>query len=195
MVSIFVCCEQGIYKYMEEYIRSFLSTLGAQLLVVNIETYQYNNDNVYIFIQKVPVKLLKVPLKRMYLLNTEQTTIPKCKAVLTAVLKQGIKVIDYSRENIGVIGQDVLHMPYQFNETEITNLKRHTMSVPKQYDVIFVGFLSEKRKKVYDALVEKGVKMLNINEKWHGERDKLIGSAKVLLNVHFSNDSIKMLIY
>ena len=193
--KVFVCCEEKIYRYMKEYIASFIDALNWQLLLINIGYNEYNNDDMYVFIQTIPNILLENPGKHMAIINTEQMTLEEndarhlplanIKKILsdpTAYLN--IKRFDYSIENIRLCNDNMILLPYQYHINEITLLKKFIFETEKKYDVVFLGHLSPKRKKIYDDLVAKGINMLHVNGKWDNVRDQQISSAKILLNVH-----------
>ena len=107
------------------------------------------------------------------------------------ILDKQIKVMDYSVENIQLMGNNYranqIYLPYQYNPTEISKLKKFLSVTEKKYDVIFVGGLSPKRKKIFDEL-SKRVSIFQVNDMWLDPRDKKIASGKILLNVHYDTD-------
>lgn len=187
MVHKYCCYMSYVYKYVEEYLDSFIDELGLNKLVIDREQHVFSEKNIYVFIQTVATAVIHFN-KNIFLINIEQLTRENYKKYILDCLSHKIKIFDYSVENIRHINRDnkISWLPYQINDTEINKLKNHNM-VEKKYDVAFVGTISPKRKKILEQLKEKGYNVLEIHA-FGDERDKYIGSAKILLNVHYAND-------
>jgi len=57
------------------------------------------------------------------------------------------------------------------------------------YDVCFIGWLSDRRCQIAENLRQRGVfvKLINIYDSVYGdERDKIIAKSKILLNIHYN---------
>jgi len=180
---------------MIEYMESIINGLQLKYLIVNdTNKYPYNDNDIYIFIQKIPDKLLlRQNNDNILLLNTEQYTRDHIKKYLTDIMNKNIKIIDYSPENIKCFNNDtnIKYLPYQYNDVEINKLKHLFLTTNKKYDVVFIGCIlpkSPRRKKIYDELEKRGIKMLNIYGKWNNARDIDTYSAKILLNIHHADD-------
>jgi len=194
--KVFVCCESKNYHYMIEYVTSFIDLIDGTVLLIDSNYDEYNESDIYIFLQTIPSKLLQRPIRKM-IINTEQMTLKEhnVKYGLIMAITQmahrippydNIPVFDYSKENIKLLNTDrVLWIPYQYREDEISVLKQLVIETAKIYDVVFIGFLSIKRKKIYDALVACGITILNVDETWGIDRDKLASQGKILLNIHY----------
>lgn len=113
----------------------------------------------------------------MFLLNTEQMTMPQySKHVLNDILKCKLPVIDYSMENIKIIQKSCpqtkcIHLPFPVSITP------HT----KTHDVSVLGN-SKHRKEVINSL---NTKYIDFNGKWGKDKDNIVKTSKVLLNVHY----------
>ncbi|ARF09962.1 glycosyltransferase [Indivirus ILV1] len=195
--TLIVCCEEKIYKYMKDYITSWIGQLNAKLLLVsNLDNCQYNTSNIYLFIQKIPKKLFHSPLNNIYLISTEQITNSEFSDLIKNVIAKNISIIEYSIENIKFINNkyqlanenDILYLPYQYYEDEVKTLKKYIGDTQKTYDVVIVGWLSPTREKIYNELISNGIKVLHLNLIWDDARDKAISSAKILLNIHQSKN-------
>ena len=55
----------------------------------------------------------------------------------------------------------------------------------KTYDVVFVGWISQRRKNIVTELTKRGFKVLIMERKWGTSRDIDISKAKLLLNIHY----------
>ncbi len=71
-------------------------------------------------------------------------------------------------------------LPYQLND-------RENAEQDKIYDCAMIGMNSDRRRNIYQQLLKRGVRVLNV-EGWGFMRDNLLFRCKVLVNVHFSED-------
>jgi hypothetical protein len=154
-----------------EYVMSFGKKFALKLAELN-NLKSYTNDNMYIFIQKIPDDLLNNPklCKNMILLNIEQMTTVKYRKIMTQVLNKNIKVIDYSIENINLINEfypksRIKHIPYQYEAAEVDKLEVFVKNTPKLFDIAFTGWVSPRRKKFLICLKMKDLmyKLSKIN--------------------------------
>lgn len=184
--TIYVCYTAELHNSITEYAESFIQAFDAKILITNM-VYNYNNCDVYLFIQRIPDMLLLNPIKNMYLINISQLTVPECNYMITEVIEKKIKVIDYSVENIKILGTDILHLPYQYTGVEIENLKNYIDHSEKGYDVVIYGCLTPRVKYIYDELVKRNIKVLHLENIWNSKRDIRMSTAKLLLNVHLDD--------
>ncbi|QKF94521.1 hypothetical protein QKU48_gp1063 [Fadolivirus algeromassiliense] len=183
--NIIICINNNIMIYMYEYIRSLVLPLKCKIMFNNLN-YQYEDNNIYIFIQSLPLNVINKLNKNMFLLNTEQLTIDMWKNRMETILKNDIQLIDYSSENISLLNNNnIIQLPYQYNEEEINHLKKLINENNKTYDVVFVGNISSRRRYVCDELLKNGIKVLILDRKYGNNRDMEISNAKILLNIHF----------
>ncbi|AAV50415.1 hypothetical protein [Acanthamoeba castellanii mimivirus] len=179
------------FKYFRDYLDSFANKLKLVYVgLIDINEYDYIDDptHVYIFCQSITKELLEKKFNKI-LLNTEQLSIPKYFDIIKNYLKH-LTIIDYSIENIALINDPkVIHIPYQYKETEIAVLKKYYQEIPKQYDVAYCGTMSPRRRLILDQLKSNGVVVMEIcQSKWGQERDMLIASCKMLINIHHSDN-------
>ena len=103
-------------------------------------------------------------------------------------MNKNIKVIDYSLENIILLNnhQNLIYFPYQCENDKLIPL----ISIPKLYDIVFIGLISSRRNYICEEIQKKGIRVLNMNsyDKWGDVRDKEISQAKILLNIHFAEN-------
>ena len=191
--NIYLCFDQSTVnvQVIIEYVLSFGKKFALKLAELK-KLPSYNDDDLYIFIQRIPDSLMKEPTlcKNMILLNIEQITTPKFKDMMKEVLLKNIKVIDYSIENINLIKEfsdnPIGYLPYQYEPSEISKLETFVKNVPKFFDVAFTGWLSPRRKEIISSLQNKGFKVQLVKNEWANSRDFKITSAKLLLNVHYN---------
>lgn len=194
MNNIYLCFDRKKVnlKVFIEYAMSFGKRYSLKIAELSC-IKSYTDNNLYIFIQRIPDDLLKNPIKNMVLLNIEQITTPKYSDMIKEVLSKNIKVIDYSIENIHLINKispvtnnTIGYLPYQYEPNEVSKLETFVKHTPKMYDIAFTGWLSLRRKVIINKLKEKGFKVQLIKSKWGTNRDFMISSAKILLNIHYN---------
>lgn len=161
---------------MKEYVESFSNEDPIVL---------YNNETVfevdeYLCVRRIP----KLPEgSKVKFLNTEQLCVPEKLAEYKLIVLKADEVFDYSEENIKLVGGT--YLPYK-ERLEETEKLRGYLDVPKEYDVIVVGTESERRKKIINELQCQFLRVYWIKNLFGDERDKQIGKAHVLLNLHYS---------
>jgi Glycosyl transferase family 2 len=171
---------------------------GRQISLIkyrNAEDLKLNTKDLHIFCQIIPDHILRDSKRyKLCLLNTEQLSIKtwqgkKMPEYVSKVLKSGIPVIDYDLYQSQMFDSDIHHyLPYQLYTEELDRLTKLVNGTRKTYDVAFccVGN-STRRKTVNDALVKKGLKVIDVRG-WKSTRDSKIAKAKVLINVHYRDD-------
>ena len=170
---IFVC-NSSIYHYVTEYLESLRVNIKNSIAIRYHDNLDVSDvDNTYIFLHDPPQNYLDH--KNVYVLNTEQLTrIDQ----FVRVMNCRFKLCDYSKGNIQLVEKSLVHyLPYQYNENEIKNIE-------KTKDVIFTGCLSKYR----DEILQKIPNINIIHSGFGDERDAVLFSHKILVNIHFSPD-------
>jgi hypothetical protein len=186
---IYLCYSAELHNFITEYVKTFIDVFDGRPLIVDYDNSHnnYSDNNIYIFIQQIPDVLLLNPIKYMYLINIEQTTVPKYNYMINDIIEKKIKVIDYSIENIKILGNEILHLPYQYVDSDIDNLRNYINQSDKEYDIVIFGDLNPRRQYIYDELVKKDIRVLHLNNIWGVQQDIKISTAKILLNIHFDD--------
>lgn len=184
----------SLYKYFDDYIRSLryqLEKLGESTSLILYENnliHEPTKDK-HVFIQSIPFCIQS----KVFLLNTEQTTLPSVHETLKQVYKdKNIVLLDYSKENIINLPKDIFKqtffIPYQVYPSEINN------SV-KDLDVCII-VCGEYGPPVYRLEIINQLKDKNINitllSGWNEERDTILFRHKILLNIGW-NENYKIL--
>lgn len=196
----------AIYRYMKEYLINITKILIEELNIHSeIFIYSTSNKNIpskflinewdnIVFVQRIDeyiyITFRKKSRKRndinrrIFLLNTEQTTRDKLmnNLVYKDINKYNVHIIDYSLENIKIIKNvfpniKYIHFPFPF---EICNEE----DIDKNKDVISLKS-SLYRRNIINSL---DVKVNDFLNKWGEERDEIISQHKVLLNIHFDKN-------
>lgn len=181
--------EKHKYCYFSDYINSIkryfvffeIVLYDAKNISENI-LKNNNNNNVFIFIQKIPNCINKNVLfnKKYYVLNTEQYS-------YTQHREPNVNLIDYSKENIIYSKKylntknNIIHFPYGINKQEIFNYE-------KIYDVCIVCTMSDRRLKIIDEMKKQGIKINIITNLFDLQRDEILMRHKILINIHNSDN-------
>lgn len=124
--------------------------------------------------------------------NTEQVLpdSPWLRQGYIKALATARAVWDFSGENARrwrlVYGLDVQHVPLGY----VKELEGIALRPSPELDVLFYGSPSPRRLKALLAIESKGLKVLSVFGKYGLERDRLIASAKLVVNIHFHDDSV-----
>ncbi len=109
------------------------------------------------------------------------------------ILKNAYQVWDYSEKNIKWLKSNlklnnIIYVPICYCHLL---KKKNLLATPKNIDILFYGSLNNKRKNILDNL--KNNFNLNVaiknNNIWGDDLDKLIYSSKIVLNIHFYENS------
>ena len=203
----YLLIHENDFKYIKEYLECYPE--------FNIKLYKdneiiYDNFNEYICVRRIPQilennskyisshylaifdgpKFINIDKNKLSFLNLDQlSNNHDFNAINNFIKKFNIKYYDYSLHNINLIGFGT-YLPYKYNLSEIIKLKKF-LNVLKIYDVIIVGTESSRRNKIVDQLMEKKINIIFISNIFGDARDKIIGKAKILLNIH-GEDNFKI---
>ncbi|MBI2307765.1 MAG: methyltransferase domain-containing protein [Rhodocyclales bacterium] len=98
-------------------------------------------------------------------------------------------VWDYSRQNLerlrflGVAGGTFVPVGYV---PQLTRIPREEEDI----DVLFYGCINERRKKILEGLIERGLRIEFLSGVYREPRDHLIARAKVVLNLHYYDANV-----
>lgn len=159
-------CEDSIYMYFEDYIRGMIGVMGSGTghLIITVSRPVMGSTHV--------------------LINTEQLSRRGCLDVVGRCLDAGMLVIDYSPENIRIMGDHPNHLwfPHPF---EVMSVCKDTI---RSKTVCMIGATrSIRRMRIFDALVGLGIEGV---WGWGDERDRCIMDFRVVVNVHFDDDYV-----
>ena len=161
-------CEDSIYMYFEDYIRGMIGVMGMRSprgrLVISVSTPVMGSTHV--------------------LINTEQLSRPHYQSLVSRCLGMGMLVIDYSLENIRIMGDHPNHLwfPHPFEVMRVCTDTIRTKTV-----CMIGATRSIRRTRIYDALVGHGIEGV---WGWGDERDRCIMDFRVVVNVHFDDDYV-----
>jgi hypothetical protein len=96
-------------------------------------------------------------------------------------------VWDYSIVNYDLIKHQNKALINFFYDHE---LNRIPIIENKEWDLIFYGSMNDRRKKILNRLIEKGLKVKSVFGLYGPERDKLIGRSRAVLNLHYYDSQI-----
>jgi len=126
--------------------------------------------------------------QNVVIFNTEQ--LPENSVWVNDAYKKILQnnfVWDYSSINYSLIahGNKAL-IGFYYDK----DLRRIHVAQEKKWDLLFYGSINERRKKILDDLVFKGLKIKVIFGLYGPERDLLIGQSRAVLNLHFYDSQI-----
>jgi len=126
------------------------------------------------------------------LVNLEQLRGNKLEAQsIYADLMQRFAVWDHSRRNIAELraltGNRRVH---RLGIGFVPEMQRIAPAAEQPTDVLFYGSINNRRRDILKALQQAGMNVRCLYGVYGAERDRAIAEAKVVLNVHFYEDSI-----
>jgi len=198
-----------IMKWMTEYVKSvqdYLSNrfdLHSDIVYNNSPQSIKTTHTVLIFIQKVTPGMIpgmsryprgrlpdtqSEPSRRVFLLNTEQVTLPKTLCNIKRAVKTfNVGIIDYSLVNIKLMREHFpnttfVHFPFVpcFKEP-----------VPKTIDLISLRTPSSVHRN--DVLSGVGLFVKDFYGLWGAQRDSQIAASKILINLHYNTRDYRVL--
>ena len=168
------------HKYFKEYIESICD--GDEILLWDGNSILEPN-RFYMCVGEVPRSKIPPSCKIAYI-NVEQLSDPARLNEYNSIIKDGIEIYDYSRDNIRISGKGT-YLPYKENPAETAKLKSF-MNVKKEYLVATVGNMSNRRTDIIKNIVSNGIMVKQVSG-WEDDRDREIGKAHILLNIHHSD--------
>jgi hypothetical protein len=99
-------------------------------------------------------------------------------------------VWDYSEKNfaalqaLGILVKKIVPIGYT------KELSRIQLSSERDIDVLFVGSINQRRQNILEKLSQKGLRVTVAFGLFGKERDKLIGRAKLLINIHYYESKV-----
>ena len=108
------------------------------------------------------------------------------------IISGSCRIWDFSRQNVDqlleVAGVPVTHVPIGYSPclTRIKSLPPEEQDI----DVLFYGSVNDRRKNIIQEMLKAGINVTWVTDKYGKERDDLIARAKIILNLHFYEDSI-----
>jgi len=108
-----------------------------------------------------------------------------------ADLLQRLAVWDHSQRNIAELraltGNERVH---RIGIGFVPQMQRIAPAAEQPTDVLFYGSLNDRRRAILNALQEAGLTVRCLYGVYGAERDRAIAEAKIVLNLHFYEDSI-----
>lgn len=170
------------YMFFEDYLKSICE--GDEIRQWSTEV-TLPGDTFYMCVREVPYD--KIPAScKIGFINTEQLSDPARFKEYNSMIRDGVEVYDYSRDNIKISGKGT-YLPYRETKEEVAKLKGF-LDVKKEYDVAIVidASSSKRRFDAIEANIASGIKVHKVSG-WGDHRDREIGKARILLNIHYSD--------
>lgn len=188
--KITLICTNGTFKYVKDYVYSFIKYVNLELYVINTMTpiEEINNiinkNQLLIFIQGIPYDLHHlIQNNKYFILNIEQL----CNHKKIKYIANEQNIIDYSVENL-ILAQtklnipNLFYFPYGYNPNEIHNFeKTKNMAIIANYKNI-------RRCKIMNDLASLNCEFTNIDGTFSERRDNILFRHKILVNIHFDQN-------
>lgn len=129
------------------------------------------------------------PSSILYNLEQIDPSNPDLKTLISHLIPK-YQIWDYSRQNIARLtalgcGQTARHVPVGYTP----EMSRITPAPEQDIDVLFYGSLSERRLKVLADMRRAGLKVMAVSNVYGAARDALIARSKVVLNLHYGDNT------
>ena len=178
---------------LAEFFAEAFRALGAQAAVL-INSYGLEGINLFFNSHRLSEDLGAALPGNGVIINLEQlrTILPSNPSY--ANLLKRFPVWDYSAKNIQA-GQAMLGRDFTRVCLGFTPRMARIVSVEEpEIDVLFYGSLNARRQAVLEELRLAGLKVVHLFGVYGEERDAAIANAKVVLNLHYYEDSIHELV-
>ena len=191
-------CKVNIRVFYEDYHNS-LELYDIEILYPGREflnIVNFNSINAVFFLsQDHRDELSLIPLNKdsSAVINFEQLFVYNQYASLRKIYDKKIQVIDYSAVHVEFM-ERAMHLPYQYNEKEVSLLKSLIRSQPKEYDVCMVANGTPHRIDIWNELKRRGVRVNHVTG-WLLTRDIEIAKCRLLLNVHVDTEEVGYTIF
>jgi hypothetical protein len=192
IIMIYLLCRQRIFPYFIEYANSIANSSEIEIMNYGkVTDVKITDNNYYIFILDPEIIQHIDHLKghnNLCIFNGEQLTRARWENIYKRLMNDNFLIYDYDMYQMGMMNYNLhRYLPYQMTKTEVDILGNLVENTPKKYDVAFCSANSHKRMKILKDLNDKGLKTINVSG-WGIARDKIIAQAKILINIHHSND-------
>uniref|UniRef100_A0A6C0JF06 Uncharacterized protein n=1 Tax=viral metagenome TaxID=1070528 RepID=A0A6C0JF06_9ZZZZ len=186
-----ILCNEGIYKYVEDYILSIINLLRANLLLFNYNIdLTYSSNNNYIFIQNVNNNFFIENSNKtnLFLINTEQLSVDNSRITINDY-PGNLIIIDYSLANLKYYNEKFtkFFLPYQINYNEIFNIY-------KSNNICLIDSGVDKsfnRLNIVNLLNERNVDV-DIISGFGKERDITLFKYKIILNIAYISGTYRI---
>lgn len=182
-MKIIIYARRPVYDLLYPCVQALLHLHNSQSQIYDHETdIIYHPSDIFIFIQSLPSLYIGKPNVLLY--NIEHLTRPDYQEYVLNILNHN-RVIDYSQENIAYI-KKYHHGKYQHLFLPFVFCDRYIFpSLPKKYPFVFIGLVTERRKKILDG-IEQHYPIHYINHNFNHKTLALdeILQGFILLNIH-----------
>lgn len=182
-------CEKPYFPYFQDYIESFIHQLEINLcLVDNLDHIDYNYQDLYLFIGRLPQYVFTDPKIKAIYINMEQLSRNNYLVYCQTIKSFNIPIINYNESNCSLLPEShLLRLQLQSSPYGSSTITPFFIPSTKSLDVTFIGSMSDRRMKILTQIKNSGYNV-SIITGWKEERDKKILKSKVLLNIHYADD-------
>ena len=183
-----ICSPSPIYNDITETLRFGLTELGYQVHCLSAIV----NSAVNILLGSQTFGNWEIVPRNSILFNMEQMGSSSLYITDTYIDQlRKYTVWDYSQRNVDWlknqgINDAAIYVPIGYAPA----LSRIDKSADQDIDVLFYGWLNERRQAVLNELERRGLKVVALNNSFGAELDAYISRAKVVVNIHFYETKI-----
>jgi tetratricopeptide (TPR) repeat protein len=136
------------------------------------------------FADRIPSSTVVVNLEQIWGFDV------RARPIYLGLLKR-LAVWDYSVRNIVELRRMTQNPNIRhFSVGHVPEMTRNFPASAQPIDVLFYGSINERRRVVLQGLADAGLKVRHLFSVYGEERDRVIAEAKIVLNLHFYEDSI-----
>ena len=186
----------GVFDEIQELLYFSLRELGYAASISERTIYT-DATNIVFGVHTLGEKAYSLP-ENTIIFNLEQLTLqggghPVIRewTKLYLALGERYTIWDYSTKNLALWQEfGVEAKLFEFGYQKSLNRIYATHKVAQDVDVLFYGSINDRRKKVLEDLVAKGLKVKHLFNVYGKARDEWIARAKMIVNPHLYNTEI-----
>lgn len=183
-----VCYVSPIFSDVAETVRYGIAQLGYR---VQCGSFIANNA-INILLGSHQLVDWKIIPKNSIIYNLEQMGAPSRYLTESYIQKlREFAVWDYSERNLAWLKNNGINpgaslVPIGY----VPTLTRISGNEAQDIDVLFYGWVNERRKRIIDELVSSGLRVVALHNSFGTELDQYISRSKVIVNIHFYETKI-----
>lgn len=195
---IFIYFKHIVFKDLAKGVYQSLRDLNFDVQLTDKLTK--NNDDIFIifgandFLEFLPEKYIIYQLEQTNIYeNGKKKNLPE---KYIHIMRNAIQIWDYSSENIKCLDKtynlkNLKYVPILYSPAFQT-IQNINEKYNKPIDILFIGALNKRRESILNKLKMNKNLIIEVGNYniWDEKRDYLVEKSKIILNIHFSENSI-----